>query len=74
MKIIGEKLSNRELLMVKGGCDIDCYCESVWLLLCDDISNQPIWEAHNCPKGNPGDPGYPGSGGSYMGGCDPIVQ
>lgn len=39
MKVIGEKLSNQELLMVKGGCDIDCYCESVWHLICGDEMN-----------------------------------
>lgn len=64
MRIIGEKLSNKELLMVKGGCDIDCYCGSLWLIICGagegSVGAVQAYNDHNCPTGNPGDPGYPG--------------
>lgn len=68
MKILGEKLSNKELLMVKGGCDVDCYCGSLWTIIFGDNDEADInaageaWDEHNCPTGNPGDPGYPGTG------------
>lgn len=57
MKIIGEKLSSKELLMVKGGCDIKCYCDSLETIIYGDNPQSAIdaagdaWDDHNCPTG-----------------------
>lgn len=42
MKIIGEKLSSKEMLSVKGGVCLMCYCEdmsAVWYADYDDVSD-----------------------------------
>lgn len=44
MKIIGEKLSSQELLTVKGGCDVNCYCFSLLQIRSNPDNGQ---EAHD---------------------------